>query len=175
MTQQNPITPSPELRAQWRQEAPRYRDCGVTREDWLIDSAAQWGLSQCCRLPVPAHFLGVPLIPPADCIDSQSWIAMRIYQMGCDQRGKDIESKLQEAADQELEACCLAIKNLEWFANPSFRIANLRAARRTKPKSLKEQALDELDRVPTHDSEGRPLGVDVSIIRRAIESIPDPS
>jgi hypothetical protein len=50
---QHPITPPPELRAQWRQEAPRYRDCGVTREDWLIDSAAQWGADQeleaCCE------------------------------------------------------------------------------------------------------------------------------
>jgi hypothetical protein len=44
--QQQPITPPPELRAQWRQDAPRYRDSGVGREDWLMDRAAQWGSDQ---------------------------------------------------------------------------------------------------------------------------------
>ena len=39
-------TPSPELRAQWREEAPRYRDGGVGREDWLMDRAAHWASSQ---------------------------------------------------------------------------------------------------------------------------------
>jgi hypothetical protein len=95
---QHPITPSPELRDRWRQAAPLYQNGAVDRENWLIDSAAQWGLNQCRRLPDPAYFLGVPLIPPADCTDSQSWIAMRIYQMGRDQRGKDIERERQEAA-----------------------------------------------------------------------------
>ena len=42
-----------------------------------------------------------------------------------------------------------------------------------KSPSLKEQALDELDRIPTHDNEGRTLGVDVSIIRRALEQLND--
>jgi hypothetical protein len=42
-----------------------------------------------------------------------------------------------------------------------------------KPPSLKDQALDELDRIPTHDNEGRTVGVDVSIIRRALEALPE--
>jgi hypothetical protein len=49
----DPITPPPELRAQWRKEAPVYRDCGVGREEWLMDRAAQWGadaeLEACCE------------------------------------------------------------------------------------------------------------------------------
>ena len=53
MTNQHPITPPPELRAQWRKEAPVYRDCGVGREEWLMDRAAQWGADQeleaCCE------------------------------------------------------------------------------------------------------------------------------
>ena len=44
--QQHPITPPPALRAQWRTEAPIYRDFGVGREEWLIDRAAQWGWDQ---------------------------------------------------------------------------------------------------------------------------------
>jgi hypothetical protein len=38
---------------------------------------------------------------------------------------------------------------------------------------LKEQALAELDRIPTHDNEGRTWGVDVFIIRRALEALDD--
>jgi hypothetical protein len=40
------ITPPPELRRQWRKEAPRCRDGGIAREDWLMDCAAQWGADQ---------------------------------------------------------------------------------------------------------------------------------
>ena len=71
-------------------------------------------------------------------------------------------------ADMELEACC------EWLRKNGLfetRIGHLRAARRPKPPSLKELALDELDRIPTHDNEGRTVGVDVSIIRRALEQL----
>ena len=45
--QQHPaIAPPPELRKQWREQAPRYRDGGVGREEWLIDRASQWGYEQ---------------------------------------------------------------------------------------------------------------------------------
>ena len=46
----------------------------------------------------------------------------------------------QKIADQELEACCEWLCTLEskWQL---IRIADLRAARRPKPPSLKEQAL----------------------------------
>ena len=42
----HPVKVPVELRAQWRQDAPRYRDGGVGREDWLMDRAAQWGWDQ---------------------------------------------------------------------------------------------------------------------------------
>ena len=41
-----PITPPPELKQQWREQAPRYRDGGVGREHWLMDRAAQWGADE---------------------------------------------------------------------------------------------------------------------------------
>jgi hypothetical protein len=40
-------------------------------------------------------------------------------------------------ADRELEACCEYIRR--WFADPQYRIAELRAARRPKPPSLKNR------------------------------------
>jgi hypothetical protein len=44
--QSSPITPPDALRAQWRTEAPIYRDFGVGRENWLMNRAAQWGADQ---------------------------------------------------------------------------------------------------------------------------------
>ena len=51
----------------------------------------------------------------------------------------------QWSADQELEACCeyIAMKG-KWFADSHFRLKELRAARRPKPPSLKEQGLTAL-------------------------------
>jgi len=72
----------------------------------------------------------------------------------------------QWGADQELEACCEAIKDRKWFGDPSYRIAELRAARRPKPLSLKEQALRRLDNI-------HPFGDDKDIIRRALEALPE--
>ena len=73
----------------------------------------------------------------------------------------------QWGADQELDACC------EWFAdarNHGFghdyaRVIStkIRAARRPKPPSLKEQALAALE-----DDD-----IDVYLIRRALEALDD--
>ena len=70
-------------------------------------------------------------------------------------------------ADQELEACCKWLPKL-----PPWSADDLRRHRRPKPPSLKEQALNDLDDIPTHDDEGRQV-VDLSNIRRAIEQLPD--
>lgn len=70
-------------------------------------------------------------------------------------------------ADQELEACC---DLLQEFWAPSDWITGLRAARRPKPPSLKQQALEALQRA----EEGwRPIPDDCDTIRRALESLPD--
>jgi hypothetical protein len=72
-------------------------------------------------------------------------------------------------ADQELEACC------EWANATGWEGAgdSLRAARRPKPPSLKEQALEMLECIPTHDNSGRENGIDLSVIRRALEALPN--
>ena len=72
----------------------------------------------------------------------------------------------QWGADQELEACC------EWVGNVAIvQIAdNLRAIRRPKPPSLKEQALSELNL--TADPDGAELSrTQVELIRRALEAL----
>jgi hypothetical protein len=69
----------------------------------------------------------------------------------------------QWGADQELEACCDWVgERLTAFA------ASLKAARRPKPPSLKEQALETLKYPKDLWSES-----EVDTIRRALEALPD--
>jgi hypothetical protein len=79
----------------------------------------------------------------------------------------------QWGADQELEACINYFYEYDrqrWGENSKL-ITGLRAARRPKPPSLKEQALEALEEM------NEPLGVvtvsRVSIIRRALEALDD--
>ena len=68
-------------------------------------------------------------------------------------------------ADQELEACCHLLRQQGFDV-----VDDLRATRRPKPPSLKEQALAVLDHTP----KGWGLAeVDLDTIRRALESLPD--
>ena len=75
-------------------------------------------------------------------------------------------------ADQELEACEQAIIDRKWFADPEFRLAELHNARRPKPPSLKELALNALSLVMSQQKgmfDGKPFDT----IRRALEALPE--
>ena len=72
----------------------------------------------------------------------------------------------QWGADQELEACCHLLR-LQGFDV----VNNLRAARRPKPPSLKEQALELVNRSKSAMSV---LTIsEAEIIRRALEALDD--
>jgi hypothetical protein len=71
-------------------------------------------------------------------------------------------------SDQELEACCEALDNL----NDGYWSSQLRAARRPKPPSLKEQALKALKVLPTPDGQVTLDITDLNTIRRALEALP---
>jgi hypothetical protein len=78
----------------------------------------------------------------------------------------------QWGADTELEACC------EWLGKPCPSYAReLRAARRPKPPSLKEQALKMLRPLSNPIMPGTPeyrlYEPQAEIIRRALEALPD--
>ena len=66
----------------------------------------------------------------------------------------------QWGADQELEACC------EWTQSYAECGDSLRAARRPKPLSEADQALEALDRI-----DQLPTAEDQRIIRRALERL----
>ncbi len=83
-----------------------------------------------------------------------------------------IEKAYQAGADQELEAIQKEIITQAWFADPRHRLAQLRAARRPKPPSLKEQALAALRRYEAEEW-CEEMTFDSSIIRRALEVLPE--
>lgn len=97
-------------------------------------------------------------------------IATKAAQWGFNQHQHVTDAQLQEVRDQELEACA------EWVANTGLlgTAKNLRAARRPKPPSLKERALEALetedDSIPLRSLE---RGERFALIRRALETIPD--
>ena len=72
----------------------------------------------------------------------------------------------QQIADHELEACCEWLVAGPWFSPDGECIKDLRAARRPKPPSLKEQALEALD-----DASDRLDAAHENIIRRALEQL----
>ena len=81
-----------------------------------------------------------------------------------------IHAAYAAGADQELEACCEWLKDFPHFVGIEEQ---LRAARRPKPPSLKEQALAALEGDP---KEGAMIMIDVEqfdTIRRALEALPN--
>jgi hypothetical protein len=105
-------------------------------------------------------------------------LATQAAQWGADQQLKldaeQIAQAYQAGADQELEACCKWISSeLRGQLRPAHRIVDdLRAARRPKPLSLKEQALADLDSMSI-----APCLISVRAkydnIRRALEALPN--
>ena len=79
-----------------------------------------------------------PITPPPELV--QQWVDdhFGVY-VAANGFHKDLAtSAAQWGADQELEACC------EWLSQRAYAGEALRVARRPKPPSLKEQALDVL-------------------------------
>jgi hypothetical protein len=126
-----------------------------------------------------------PITPPPNLIeewisksdipgkDMCEGIATRAAQWGADQQLKldaeQIAQSYQKGADMELEACC------EWLKNNTdyhVTIEFLRAARRPKPQSLKEQALNGLDALDDRLKEAG-LPADLTVLRRALEQLSD--
>lgn len=102
-----------------------------------------------------ANLRGMPYEDVADNWAYEQHIANRASQYG---------------ANQELEACCKWLVKQGWFsADEHEAIEELRNARRPKPPSLKEQALEALDRMDQF-----PTNKDMQIIRRALEQLQQP-
>ena len=118
-----------------------------------------------------------PITPPPEL--RRQWQTEVPYQD--DYAGREhwlIDRAAQWGADRELEACCewLTTKAMTkpWETVPrpvlvTALVLELRAARRPKPPSLKEQALGLLNEGPVSDL----LDHEVAVIRRALDALPD--
>jgi hypothetical protein len=74
----------------------------------------------------------------------------------------------QWGADQELEACCVLIEQKGFLPSSLFRLH-----RRPKPPSLKEQALEALERQCLRSISPLVSTSDLDTIRRALEALDD--
>jgi hypothetical protein len=72
-------------------------------------------------------------------------------------------------ADAELEKCCEVLDSL----NDGYWSEKLRAARRPKPPSLKEQAMMGLSRIESTGEFFSDGMKDLATIRRALEQLPE--
>ena len=95
-----------------------------------------------------------PITPPPELIEQWMQVHTTKYDLA--------RQAAQWGANQELEACC------EWLPKATpWDAEQLRAARRPKPPSLKEQALEALDSCSCDEADSWKL------IRRALEQLPE--
>ena len=110
-----------------------------------------------------------PITPPPELVTQ--WF-LGAKAMPVDQWVTDVATQAARwGSDQELEACC------EWldggFGDVGNFPATLRAVRRPKPPSLKEQALGALYAIATGADDTREFHQDLETIKQALESLPD--
>ena len=109
-----------------------------------------------------------PITPPPELVDQ--WSDIKPMGNAVVQNWVKIATQAaQWGADQELEAMLAELKALHL---PDGYAARLRAARRSKPPSLKEQAQVELDRLVALISTEGALAM-AEPIRRALEALDD--
>jgi hypothetical protein len=111
-----------------------------------------------------------PITPPTELV--QQWEEQFLERPtinGCFIQSYIAAKAARWGADSELEACC------EWLVrNYNYPEAGnpLRTARRPKPPSLKEQALEQLACIQT-DLNKFGMGISTNTIRRALEDLDD--
>ena len=110
-----------------------------------------------------------PITPPSELVQQwhDAWIDAKVKHDGL------VDFIATHAAhwgsDQELEACVEWIAKQDW----TWTSAQLRAARRPKPLSLKEQALGALYAIATGADDTREFHQDLETIKAALETLPN--
>ena len=110
-----------------------------------------------------------PITPPLELQDKwrQDWYKSKVKHIQLEDHIATQAARW--GADQELEACCEQVA--EWQEHWECKDERLRAVRRPKPPSLKEQALalvrHNFSDQPCLSKEG------YALIRRALEALPN--
>ena len=107
-----------------------------------------------------------PITPLPELVAMWAGFSARHHSTGSVDYALDLATKAaQWGADQELEACC------EWIPKATpWDAEQLRAARRPKPPSLKEQSLKHLG---VMERDGYYLPEILQDLRRAVEQLND--
>jgi hypothetical protein len=109
-----------------------------------------------------------PITPPPELIEQWMQAHSTKYDLA--------RHAAQWGADQELKACCEWLEDVD-CEDPQETAKHLRAARRPKPPSLKQDALSLLAKtdgpVMLGNPEYRLRESEVEIIRRALEALDD--
>ena len=108
-----------------------------------------------------------PITPPPELVEKWANHSASVHRENGTYKQHEFAIATQAArwgADQELEAMLAELKALH-LPDDYVVAAKLRAARRPKPPSLKEQALERLELAKKY--------VDVEPIRRALEALDD--
>ena len=107
-----------------------------------------------------------PITPPPELVGQWYDCATAV---GPDYLQEIADRSAQWGADQELEACCEWLVSEGWFKYEHEAVEDLRAVRRTKAPSLKEQALIALESLQHRTTDPNI----VEPIRRALEALPE--
>jgi hypothetical protein len=117
-----------------------------------------------------------PITPPPELVEQweEQWCNIPVIRPSIN--SYIATQAAQWGADQELEACCEWLeKDLDAYELVGLRAVyldhNLHAARRPKPPSLKKQALEALEALPT--PAGQVTADRLDTIRRALEALDD--
>ena len=97
------------------------------------------------------------------------YLAEQAAQWGWAQRDALVAAELDKARDQELDACCEWIVSSHWIGSDweDQAVDALRAARRPKPLSLKDEGLAVIDKI------GRHLSIkEEATLRQIVEQLP---
>ncbi len=107
-----------------------------------------------------------PITPPPELV--RQWDTEGRHQDYCTVTEYIAHHAAQWGADQELEACC------EWLVSEGWsgESRQLCAARRPKPSSLKEQALEAVKQIPV-EPDGGPWRTAMETIILALHQLPD--
>jgi hypothetical protein len=105
-----------------------------------------------------------PITPPRGLMQQWREQAPGYHNSNAGREERLMERAGQWCADQELEACC---RELEYNFMPDS--GSLRAARRPKPPSLKEQGLQALEALQQRTTDPNI----VEPLRLAVEALPD--
>ena len=113
-----------------------------------------------------------PITPPPELV--QQWMRVNNMDIAPLHLAQALATQAARwGADQELEACVGWLNNTD-VDDSQEAAKDLRAARRPKPPSLKEQALAKLPEHPENMASHLKLTPgEVATIRRALEALPD--